>query len=108
MIEKLKEKLDQFENQQEKVAKLRANIRQELGGKKCSKNFFKALERCKIKQYLNDDNNDNKSKYSNNPKDILNDDSKSKYSNNPENILKKAKKFMKISTPIEAATRAVL
>ena len=43
MIEKLQDELYQLENKQAKAAKLGANIRQKLEGKKCSKNFFKVL-----------------------------------------------------------------
>ena len=45
MIEKLKGELYQLENKQAKGDKLRANIRQELEDKKCSKTFFKVFER---------------------------------------------------------------
>ena len=51
MIENLQDEPSQLEN---KKVKLRANIRWELEGKKCSKTFFKLKDRiCKIKQYLN-------------------------------------------------------
>ena len=54
MIENLQDEPSQFENKQAKSVKLRANIRWELEGKKCSKTFFKLKDRiCKIKQYLN-------------------------------------------------------
>ena len=43
MIEKLQDELYQLENKQAKAAKLGANIRQKLEGKKCYKNFFKVL-----------------------------------------------------------------
>ena len=36
--------------------------------------------------------------------DLYTDDSKSKYSSNPKEILKSATKFLKNSTPTEAAT----
>ena len=45
MTEKLKGELYQLENKQAKGDKLRANIRQELEDKKCSKTFFKVFER---------------------------------------------------------------
>ena len=45
MIENLQDELYQLENKQVKGAKLRANIRWGLEGEKCSKTFFKVLER---------------------------------------------------------------
>ena len=54
MIENLQDDLYLLENKQEKGAKLRANIRWELEGEKCSKTFFKVLERQNLQsQYLN-------------------------------------------------------
>ena len=73
MIENLQDELYQLEKTQAEGDKLRANIRWELEGKKCSKTFFKVLERHNIqyqtifKLYTDD----NKSKYPSNPKDIL-------------------------------------
>ena len=54
IIKNLQEELYKLENKQAKGAKLRAKIKWELEGEKCSKIFFKVLERriCKIKQYL--------------------------------------------------------
>ena len=53
MIENLQDELYQIENKQAKDAKLRANIRWELEGEKCSKTFFKVLERKNLQnQYL--------------------------------------------------------
>ena len=43
MVEDLQDELYQLENKQEKGAKLVANIRQEVEGKKCCKTFFKIL-----------------------------------------------------------------
>ena len=43
MIENLQDELYQLENKQAKYAKLGANIRQEMEGKKCSKTSFKIL-----------------------------------------------------------------
>ena len=45
MIKNLQDELYLVENKQTKGAKLRANIRWELDGEKCSKTFFKVLER---------------------------------------------------------------
>ena len=43
MIENLQDELCQLENKQAKGATLIGNIRQEVEGKKCSKNFFKVV-----------------------------------------------------------------
>ena len=64
--------------------KLRANIRQELEGKKCSKTFFKVLERHNI-QYQTIFK-------------LYTDDDKSKYPSNPTDILRSARKFVKNPT----------
>ena len=73
MIENLQDKFYQLENKQAKVAKLSANIKQETEGEKCSKIFYKVLERQSMQNqtifYLYTE--DNKSKYSSNPKVIL-------------------------------------
>ena len=45
MIKNLQDELYLVENKQTKGAKLRANIRWELDDEKCSKTFFKVLER---------------------------------------------------------------
>ena len=72
MIENLQDELYQLENKQTNGAKFRANIRRELESQKCSKTFFKVLERQNrqnqtiSKLYADDD----KSKYPSNPKDI--------------------------------------
>ena len=53
MIENLQDEFYQLQNKQAKGAKLRANIRWELEGEKCSKTFFKVLERQNLQnQYL--------------------------------------------------------
>ena len=44
-IENLENELNQLKNKQAKGAKLRANIRQELEGKKGPKTFFRVVER---------------------------------------------------------------
>ena len=44
-IENLQNELNQLKNKQAKGAKLRANIRQELEGKKGPKTFFRVVER---------------------------------------------------------------
>ena len=43
MIENLQDELYQLKNKHVKGAKLVANIKQEMEGKKCSKTFFKVL-----------------------------------------------------------------
>ena len=80
----LQDELHQLENKQAKGAKLRANIRQELEGEKCSKTFFKVLER---------QNMQNQTIF-----ELYTGDNKSKYSSNPKDILKSAKKIMKLYT----------
>ena len=60
IIKNLQDELHQLENKQVKDAKLRANIKSELEGEKCSKTFFKVLERRNMqnqkisKSYIND------------------------------------------------------
>ena len=73
MIENLKDEICYLENKQAKGAKLRVNIRYELEGKKWSKTFFNVIGRQNkqnqtIFELYTDDN---KTKYSRNPKDIL-------------------------------------
>ena len=74
MIENLQDKLYQMKKKQAKGAKLRANIRQKLEGKKCPKTFFRVLERQNMQNQTIFElyNDDNKSKYSSSPKDFLN------------------------------------
>ena len=57
----------------------------EAGGRKCPKTFFEVLERQNMK---------NQTIF-----ELYTDDNKSKYSSNPKDILKSAKKVMKNSTP---------
>ena len=45
MTENLSDELYQLENEQAKSAELRGNITLELESKKCSKTFFKVIER---------------------------------------------------------------
>ena len=89
-MENLKDKLYQLENKKTKGAKLFANIRQVLEGKKCSKTFFKVLERQNMQKQTTFE--------------LYTDDNKSKHSSTPKDILKSAKKFLKNSTPIEEST----
>ena len=73
MIENLKDELYQLENKLAKGPKVRANNRWELEGKKSSKTFFKVFERQSMQNQTIIElyTDDNKSKYSSNPKDIL-------------------------------------
>ena len=79
MVENLQAKLYQLENKQVKGAKLRANIRS-WRAKKCPKTLFKELERenMQYQTILELYTDDNKSKYSRNPKDILKSEKKKK------------------------------
>ena len=80
MIENLQDELYQLENKQAKGAKLRANFR----SWRAENAFFKVLER---------QNMQNQTIF-----ELYTDDNKSKYSSNPMNILKSAKKIMKLYT----------
>ena len=73
MIENLKDELYQLENELAKGPKVRANNRWELEGKKSCKTFFKVFERQSMQNQTIVElyTDDNKSKYSSNPKDIL-------------------------------------
>ena len=77
MIENLQDELYQLENKQAKDAKLRTNIRS-WRAKKCPETFFTAL----VKQ--------NQTIF-----ELYTDDNKLKYSSNPKDILKSAKKNYK-------------
>ena len=79
MIENLQNELYQLENKQAKGAKLRAKIKWELEGEKCSKIFFKVLERRNMQNQT--------------ISELYTDDNKSKYSSYPRDILKPAKKL---------------
>ena len=81
MIENLQDELYQLENKRAKAAKLRVNIRRGLGGGKCSKCFFKVLERQNLQNQT--------------ISELYTDGDKSKYSSNPKDIFKSAKGFMK-------------
>ena len=59
-------------------------LKLEAGGRKCSKIFFEVLERQNMK---------NQTIF-----ELYTDDNKSKYSSNPKDILKSAKKLMKLYT----------
>ena len=72
MIENLQDELYQLEKKQPKGAQLRASIRWELDGKRCS-TFFKLLKRhnMKYKTISESYNDDNEAKYSSDPKEIF-------------------------------------
>ena len=78
MIEDLQNELYQLENKQAKGAKLRAKIKWKLEDEKCSKTFFKVLEGRNMQNQT--------------ISELYTDDNKSKYSSNPTDILKSAKK----------------
>ena len=73
LINNLQDEIYSLESKQARGAKIRANIRWDLEGEKCSKNLFQILERQNMQDQtiseLNSD--DKKSKYSYNPKDKL-------------------------------------
>ena len=78
MVENLQDELYQLENKQAKGVKIRANIRQELEGEKFHAAFFKVLKR---------QNMQNQTIF-----ELYTDDNKLKYSSDPKEILKFAKK----------------
>ena len=80
IIKNLQDELYQLENKQGKGAKLRAKIKWELEGEKCSKTFFKVLEK--------------RIMHSQTISELYIDDNQSKHSCNPTDILKSAKKFL--------------
>ena len=90
MIENIKDEIYELKNKQVKGTKLRANIRWQLDGKKWSKIFFKVLQR-QIMQ--------NQTVF-----ELYTDNNKSKYSSNPKDILEFARKIMRNPAPTEAAT----
>ena len=79
MIENLQDEPYQLENKQAKVAKLRVNTRWELEGEKYPKIILKVLER--------------QNPHNQTISQLHTDDNKSKYSRNPKGLFKSAKKF---------------
>ena len=69
-----------MENKQAKGAKLRAKTKWELEGQNCSKTFFILLERRNMENQT--------------ISEAYTDDNKSKHSSNPTDILKTAKKLL--------------
>ena len=84
MIENLQNEHYQLENKQAKCVKLHANIGQELESEKCSRTSFKVLAK---------QNMQNQTIF-----ELYTDDNKSKYSSNPKDILKSKKTIMKLYT----------
>ena len=81
MINNLQDELYVLETKQATGAKIRANIRWDLEGEKCSKSFFNVLERQNMQNQT--------------ISELYTDNKKNKYSNNPQDILKSAKNFYK-------------
>ena len=94
MIENLRDAFYQLKNKKAKGAKLRANFCWDLEGDKCSKAFFKVLERQNLQ-------NETKS-------ESHADDNRSKYSSNPKDIFKSAKKFYEKLYTKETTSKASL
>ena len=79
LINNLQDELYSLESKQARGAKIRANIRWDLEGEKCSTSFFKILER----QHMQNETTS----------ELYTDDKKSKASINPGDILNSAKKI---------------
>ena len=73
LINNLQDEIYSLESKQARGAKIRANIRWDLEGEKCSKNLFQILERQNMQDQTISElyTDDKKSKYSYNPKDKL-------------------------------------
>ena len=72
MINTFQHELCLLESKQAKGAKIRANIKWDLEGEKCSKTFFKVLERQNMQNQT--------------ISELYTDEQKSKYSSNPNNF----------------------
>ena len=79
MINNLQGELYSLECKQARGAIIRANVRLDLEGEKCSKSSFRILERQNMQNQT--------------ISELYTDDKKSKFSSNPEDILKSAKKI---------------
>ena len=79
LINSLQDELYSLESKQARGARIRANTRWDLEAEKCSKSFFKILER----QHMQNQT----------ISELYTDDKKSKVSSNPEDIPNSAKKF---------------
>ena len=80
MINNLQDEHYTLETKQATGAKVHANIRWDLEGEKCSKSFFRVLERQNMQNQT--------------IPELYTDDKKTKYSNNLQDILKSAKKIL--------------
>ena len=83
MINNLQGELYSLECKQARGAIIRANVRWDLEGEKCSKSFFRILERQNMQNQTISElyTDDKKSKFSSNPEDILNKSAKKIYEN---------------------------
>ena len=79
MTDNLQDELYSLENKQARGAKIYANIIWDLESEKCSKTFFKILERQNIQNQT--------------ISELYTDDKKSKYLSSPKDIIKSAKDF---------------
>ena len=79
LINSLQDELYSLESKQARGARIRANTRWDLEAEKCSKSFFKILER----QHMQNQT----------ISELYTDDKKSKVSSNPEDIPNSAKRF---------------
>ena len=79
LINNLQDELYSLESKQARGSKICANITYDLEGEKCSKIFFKILERQNMQNQT--------------ISELYTDDKKSKYSSSPKDILKSAKDF---------------
>ena len=79
MINNLQGELYSLECKQARGAIIRANVRWDLEGEKCSESSFRILERQNMQNQT--------------ISELYTDDKKSKFSSNPEDILKSAKKI---------------
>ena len=79
MINNLQGELYSLECKQARGAIIRANVRWDLEGEKCSKSSFRILERQNMQNQT--------------ISELYTDDKKSKFSSNPEDILKSGKKI---------------
>ena len=79
MINNLQGELYSLECKQARGAIIRANVRWDLEGEKCSKSSFRILERQNMQNQT--------------ISELYTDDKKSKFSSNPEDILKSANKI---------------
>ena len=91
MVENLQDELYQLEKQAE-VAKLYANIRLELRAKNAPKLFFRVLKRQNMKNQT--------------ISELYTEENKSKYSSNPKDILKSAKKIYEELQTMETTSKA--